>query len=312
MRKCGVCFVDHPKGQEVSLPQGWVENYTKRDSHGFNQTVCVSCIRTASEKPRAFRAPFTGTAAKNETARCSSCGRCGYTHYFVVDIGLIPQDWTVRTHDGALFCQQCSHGPDSFMTTYADRVTVFRDSDGAISVREPPVPPAYVPYLADEPEPIPVTETKGKTMNEKMKDQMSELGGALAEGGKLAVIDEGGEIFIDIVREVAKDSPLLQMALETDDGKAVAKLLAAVCLHSVASYSTILPKPHLIKRVAQAQITVSSLKLLQPRLKRLRKHFEKLVGLGEQLAEFDALPEGDTNPLDFSIGEKKRATATAR
>lgn len=314
------------------LPSGWQEIPYEHDNRtGFAKLVCARCVQHAVDKPKRFQYPFSGANKHSLKHHCVSCGSQAYGYRFVNEIGFMPEAWTVRLRDGALFCDHCSTGrdPASRTTYYADKTDVHVDTYGNFNVVEKPHAEdesraedelQFKIYLADK------QQTKGSdsdmgTKNtagveteelppSRLRTQVGELGNAFAEGAKLAVVDEGGEIFIDIAKEVGKDSPIVLAMLEHEDGKALAKLIAAISIHSIASHTPMLPKPAFMKKIAEAQITVSSLKLIGPRLHRLRKHFEKLVGLGEQLVALEtpaALPEGVESAIDFAAAKQKAA-----
>ena len=122
----------------------------------------------------------------------------------------------------------------------------------------------------------------------RFRQQGSDIGNAIALGGKLAIANEAGDIMVDIAKEMAKDMPVITMALEHPDGRELAKLLVALSVHSMTAHTNLIPKSEFVGYAAELQMTASSMALFQPRLKALRQHFMKLAEVGERMAEFSA------------------------
>jgi hypothetical protein len=122
----------------------------------------------------------------------------------------------------------------------------------------------------------------------RLQRQATSVGRAVALGGQLALTNEAGDIMVDIAKEMAKDMPMVAIALEHPDGREVAKLFVALMLHTATVHTSLVPKSDFVGRAAELQMTASSMTLLQPRLKALRGHFLKLAEVGEQVAEFSS------------------------
>jgi hypothetical protein len=315
---CSVCAKfeqlrdgDRPTWQEGS-PDG-----EKYDEIGRTKRVCPECLRAAASRDRKYKAPFSGASSNRDRCYCVSCGRQDGPKRFVPGIGLIPEGWSVRNRDGALFCWGCLGSSQHGSTDYADKNEAFTAASGSQVLYEIVVPRSTDPrrlaeIAAVQDTTLPETKKSKKKeteqkMSEKVKTQLGELGGAMAEGVKFATVDEGGEILVDMVRKLGEGSPLVAILLATEDGRSVAKVGCAVIVHGLATYTTLIPKPELVKKIAIAQITVSSLKLFQPRLKLVRKHLEQLVGIGETMAQLEA---GESGALD--LGAERPRVARAR
>jgi len=131
-----------------------------------------------------------------------------------------------------------------------------------------------------------------ETLLDKAKGQGAALGSAVMLGGQLVLIDQAGETMLDLARELAKDVPILDVLLTSPDGRELAKLLVAVLLHSGATYAPgMIPKAQFVRRVAELQVTMATVKLATPRLNELRKYALLLASIGEQIAEAEVIPE---------------------
>lgn len=112
------------------------------------------------------------------------------------------------------------------------------------------------------------------------RDQGAEALDAVGLGLKLAAANEAGEVLVDIAKELVVDSPMLQLALESPDGREVAKLLLAFLVQTGAEQTDLVPKADLVSEACKLQMTASSFTLVAPRLNKLRKHFTKLARIG--------------------------------
>jgi uncharacterized protein YdbL (DUF1318 family) len=110
---------------------------------------------------------------------------------------------------------------------------------------------------------------------------------------------------IDIAKELAKDMPMISLALSHPDGAELAKLLVAITIHSGTVHTDLIPKSEFVGHAAQLQMTASSMALIQPRLKSLRKHFLKLAEVGEQVAGFQARVETEEEELERLAAEEE-------
>lgn len=137
----------------------------------------------------------------------------------------------------------------------------------------------------------------------RFRQQAAAVGDALALGGKLALANEAGDIMIDIAKEMAKDMPMVAMALEHPDGREIAKMLVALSIHSATVHTSLVPQSEFVGEAAKLQLSASSMALLQPRLKALRKHFLKLAEVGEQMAAVQARVESEEEVAEREAAE---------
>jgi hypothetical protein len=115
----------------------------------------------------------------------------------------------------------------------------------------------------------------------RIKKQVGALSSAAVTGAGLAAVHEAGELMLDTARHFAKDIPAIETLLASPDGKEIIKLVMAVGLHTVATQTDVLPKSHLVAKVAELQVTSASMQLIGPRLVKVRKLAAALAGIGE-------------------------------
>lgn len=157
-------------------------------------------------------------------------------------------------------------------------------------------------------------------------EQGKRLAANIYEGTELAIIDQGGELAIDIVVEMLKDEdgtlhPLLEAALTTPNGRAAVQLLGSVVIQGA-----VVNAPALLGAVTEDSISdkaitgidyamsksiqVSSYKLMKPAAAKLRPKILNLLRLGEKMADVRsrALPAGQSS-TDFKapVQETDRA-----
>lgn len=118
----------------------------------------------------------------------------------------------------------------------------------------------------------------------RMKQQGSEMLDAFSEGLSLSLVNEVGEILVDIYREATSDIPMAQAVLSSPSGREAAKAFTAVLLHTGARQTDLLPQAEYIALACQKQMTASTFTLAGPRLNGLRKHFMRLAQIGEKTA----------------------------
>lgn len=117
-------------------------------------------------------------------------------------------------------------------------------------------------------------------MSETLKKQGRDITDAVGLGLKLAAANEAGEIFVDLAKEMFADSPMVQVALQSPDGKELAKFLMAVLLQTGAEHTNLLPHSDAIATVCKLQMAASTKELVGPRMNKMRKHLMKLAKLG--------------------------------
>lgn len=148
-------------------------------------------------------------------------------------------------------------------------------------------------YLSDSIRAPEESDPGQPSLTAKAMEQFAELGGAMALGGKLALVDQGGEVMLNIARNIAKKTgnPAITAALETPEGREAVKVLIALGIHSVGTYApTLLPASKGLKRLAADQVTVSSFKLGVVIAKELAPMLQELATLGDQLEALDPTP----------------------
>lgn len=288
--------------------------------------------------PENYEAPFCPTTQQNQPCVCICCGRHEPAAKCISEYPFryIPASWSSSAKRKGLRCGICTRGmkvhPEFYLnnevwiSTEVDKYGGHSGDTGVtyhivkvpnmrphIEVRNAPHQPIYTDVQVaspeepmevehEEPAPAPRATTKAK-----LKKQASAIGGAAALGVKLALVNEAGDTMVDIAKELAKDMPMLQLALEHPDGREIAKLLVAVSVHTVATHTGIVPKAEFVGSAAELQMTASSMALLAPRLKSLRKHFLKLAEVGEQIAQ---LGEGaPSERLGFEEPEEAEAVS---
>lgn len=257
-----------------------------------------------------MRKVFAPSRVQFDPVYCACCGNSGQasakieteTHisYF------LPDDWTVlmgeyaaHQADGLARCNQCTWEGET-ETFYKNTHQVFVQPNHGTrpSVRfERKKIKSSAPESVPVHEPITARETDMPQDEEsKSKEQLKELGSAFALAGELGIVNEGGEIMLDIAKEITKDVPLVPMILEHPDGRELAKIGTAITLQSLAIHTKLIPKSHLVRRIASRQIAASGFLLIKDRLRSVGKYLEQLAGLGEKLTDVDPaqLTEGMT------------------
>lgn len=209
-----------------------------------------------------------------------------------------PENWVVRTlkndtNDKTLVftCDRCvAKGVDgSDATAYYDTHDMFWVSSSS-RWEATRVAPEARPQRSEESSMATNgagTGIEKASIKEKAMGQATALGSAVALGGKLALVDEIGEIMVDIAREFGKDNMLIAGALSDETGREFVKAFGAFLLHSGCTYSDFVPHADKVKYAAELQITASSETLLKPRMKDLRKLFGRLAEIGEKAAALD-------------------------
>jgi len=150
------------------------------------------------------------------------------------------------------------------------------------------------------------------TLKEKAAGQAHALGGAVALGAKLATVDEIGELLVDIAKEMGKDNPLLAAALSDETGRESVKAAMAVLIHSLCTYSDMVPQGALVKRAAELQVTASAETLLKPRMRDLRKMFGQLALIGEKVAEMEGGNASGREEVEEEAPASKAAARASR
>lgn len=128
-------------------------------------------------------------------------------------------------------------------------------------------------------------EVSSKDFKARAKDHFTEAGGALAMGLKLAAVNEGGEILLDIAKEIGKDVPMVEAMLESPEGRELAKLIAAFTVSGMCTYTDFVPKKEIVQDMMAMQMTVSGFQLAAPRMKVIRQKLQSLAGIGEKLGD---------------------------
>lgn len=140
------------------------------------------------------------------------------------------------------------------------------------------------------------------------------VGGAMATGAKIAAVDEAGELFVDILKEVIPDETIVAAMLETETGRNFGQLLIAMLIHGAVETAPAMFSMPGEKTVSAAALSglssatrtsmeITSYKLLKPRLAKLRPQILRLLQLGENFA---ALGDGETaNALPESTGQRR-------
>jgi hypothetical protein len=122
----------------------------------------------------------------------------------------------------------------------------------------------------------------------RTKHQAKSLGSAAALGAGLAAIDQSGELLLDTARHFGKDLPMLDTLLASPDGREIVKVVMALLVHTAASQIDGIPKRETVAKIAELQVTLSSMKLVGPRLGELRKLALGLAGIGESI-DFESI-----------------------
>ena len=117
-------------------------------------------------------------------------------------------------------------------------------------------------------------------MSEKLRKQGKDIASSVGLGMQLAAANEAGEVLVDIAKEMFADSPMIQLALQSPDGKELAKFLMAVLLQTGAEQTNLLPNSEAIAHICKLQMAASTQSLVAPRMNKLRKQLTKLAKLG--------------------------------
>lgn len=125
-------------------------------------------------------------------------------------------------------------------------------------------------------------------MNEKKdrvglaKDQAKNAGKSLLAGAGMATIDVSGDLMLDFAKDKFGDSPFMQMALSTNEGRELIKLVLAYAIQGIA-YQTDLPKADMVISITDQQLKLSGYKVLAPHLKDLMSLMLSLGSLAEKM-----------------------------
>lgn len=242
--------------------------------------ICVSCGEKAQASEKISEYPFRYVPrhwrieARTRGARCPKCAKRGkfqpdfYSKYEVH-----------ISHDGELPHLHVRPRERMWMETGEDPLAdVKMDDEGELNVTQPEA--VKETTMEDEK----MAEDSAKDIKTRAKDHFSDMGGALAMGLKLAAVNEGGEVLIDIAKEIARDSPMMEALLESPEGREVAKMLVAMTVSGMCHYTDMVPKREIVSQLMTMQMTASGFQLAAPRMKQMRGHFERLVGVSEKLA----------------------------
>ncbi|MCP4204225.1 MAG: hypothetical protein GY769_20100 [bacterium] len=270
--------------------------------------VCVVCGQHATATHEISRYPFRYTppewsvAARDLALRCPDCTRHNKTapkFYEEYDVWMYEDD---RYGDGKSTTQiKFIHRAQSLQVAYADP-DASNIEINAVTIGGVIADLETIGVIASE-----ETMTREQDEDEilytrkgKLKAQAREVGGAIGAGLQLAAANEAGEVLVDIARELASDVPAVQLALESEDGREIAKLLVAMMLHTGVSQTNVIPQGRLIGKACQLQMTASSFTLLGPRLNKMRKHLTKLAKIGENV-------EGEYTEEEMAVADAEVA-----
>lgn len=262
-----------------------------------------------------FKYPWAPSTVQGAFCICVSCGEKSQCTQKISEYPFrwTPRHWHVEARTSGIRCPQCAKN-NKFQPDFYAKYEVHISHDGEIPhLHVRPRERMWMdvgPQTAQQVQQIPheghtatrdmketamdkdaemteasATEGSTRDMKTRAKDHFGEVGSALALGVKLAAVNEGGEILLDIAKEIAKDSPMMEALLESPDGREVAKMLTALTISGMCHYTDYVPKKEVVANLMAMQMTASGFVLAGPRMKQLRKHFEKLVGVGEKLAD---------------------------
>jgi hypothetical protein len=245
-----------------------------------------------------------------------------------------PKHWHLEARTRALRCDSCtrdSRYQPKFYGKYEVHVSQEAGDLPHLHVRprervwfETPGTPVQVPAQTDEEQQMGEDDEMEKegttkpTVKEKAKDHFGGAGQALALGLKLAAVNEGGEILLDIAKEIAKDVPAIEALLESPEGREVAKMMVAFTVSGMCSYTDFVPKQEIVKQLMEMQMTASGFQLAAPRMGAMRKYFERLAGIGEKLAEVGeganvmSLPAAKARVASSEIDQEQEEVAVPR
>jgi hypothetical protein len=218
-------------------------------------------------------------------------------------------------------CDRClKEGVDGpAATAYYDRYDMQWSSS---SKRWDPIPAKHVPPAAQVPVSATQEEKTAMTTNgavekvgfkAKAIGQAKDLGGAAALGVKLAMTDEVGEMFIDLLMEFGKDNPMIAAFLSDESGREIAKLLMAASTHTMCEHTNMIPQSAFVKKAAELQVTASFETLAKPQMKNVRKAMGKLALIGQKMAELEGAPaSASAEDEDETPAASSKASARAR
>jgi hypothetical protein len=150
----------------------------------------------------------------------------------------------------------------------------------------------------DEEEPM-MMKRPAVPRKERVKRQAKAAAKAVGQGAVMVATNEFGNLALNIVKEKAATVPWLAAALEDPEGREVIKLVVALSVHTLAHQTDLMPKSEAVARVAEMQITMSSMQLIAPYAGLLRELGEKFAGIGElaERADRGFLPKEEEAPL---------------
>lgn len=287
--------------------------------------VCIVCghyelaTKQVSSYPMSYVPPGWSTSSRDKGLRCDTCTQDQKVH---PEFALNNEVWmTVKSPD------QYSNNQGRSETYSITKVSrQFMRVEVQNAARQPTYtevaeltaalqPQQEERRMEEEPEEEEIEEQpdrrprrngrrlRGRRTRSRLRHQAAEIGSAVALGGKLALANEAGDIMVDIAKEVAKDMPMVAMALEHPDGREIAKMLVALSVHSATVHTSLVPQAEFVGEAAKLQMSASSMALLQPRLKALRKHFLKLAEVGEQMSSLQARVESDEEAEEREAAE---------
>lgn len=275
--------------------------------------------------------PFGASKMKNWVCVCVNCGGRGaadlciseYPFYF------IPGDWSLDQSTGAVRCQYCTknhetdsvYEPDANLKYFHEHEVRLQFNRGGLSIpqmiikRRPAQPlPLFDEVFPKKEGPMTTaddTKIGGITppKKSKVRKHAENAGGAVGLGLTLAGVNEGGEIMLDIAHELSADIPMLQGLLETPQGREMAKFLVAAGIQAGCIYGgDFIPKAEFVGKIAGRQMTASTFLVAGPVMNKLRKHFQKLAGIGEKLIEAEeSVEERPKKPRKLAAVEESEA-----
>ncbi len=125
----------------------------------------------------------------------------------------------------------------------------------------------------------------GETRKERLKTQARAAGEAMAFGAGMVVVDQAGELFLNVARLYADRAPLIKTALESETGRELLKLAGALVLQTMVHQTDALPYAKGFEKLAELQLASSSNKLIAPHIGDLRQLTEAFMGLGKAMEE---------------------------
>lgn len=154
----------------------------------------------------------------------------------------------------------------------------------------------------------------------RIKQQGAHIGSAAGMGMQLAMVNEVGESLVDLAKEAFSDIPAMELALAHPDGRELAKFLMAFLVHTAAEQTDLLPNSDGVARACELQFTASTMTLMGPRLKKIRKHIQGLARVGKRLEPIEKRMrnkkrmrvEDDLTEEEVAVEEEVAAKAAAR